>query len=103
MATALASQDPFSMPAKAWFKDPVEHAFKMRESHAGRHAADAEGLCEAAALRNAYAQWVAAGPEREQRNKVRVMPATHHTPRLPLAREMPALGPSCTSTASTCQ
>jgi hypothetical protein len=56
MATALASQDPFSMPAKAWFKDPVEHAFKMRESHAGRHAADAEGLCEAAALRNAYAQ-----------------------------------------------
>jgi hypothetical protein len=77
MATALASQDPFLMPAKAWFKDPVEHAFKMRESQAGRHAADAASLCEATALRNAYAQWVAVGPEREQRTAVERRLALH--------------------------
>jgi hypothetical protein len=77
MAAALASQDPFLMPAKAWFKDPVEHAFKMRESQAGRHAADASSLCEPTALRNAYAQWLAVGPEREQRTAVERRLALH--------------------------
>jgi hypothetical protein len=67
MAAGLSSQDPFSMPSRAFDKE-VEHlAAKQRANQSARLAADGGLYCQASALRTAYADWLTAGPGHAQR------------------------------------
>ena len=51
MAAGLSSQDPFSMPSKAFEKQVEALAALVRANTSARHAADAGLYCQPSALR----------------------------------------------------